>query len=124
MTKLGGKYLRDLIFPIRMENYIKIKDIGERTYSVVYKGRHKMTYRIVVLKKIHLESEEEGVPSTANQRNITPKGIAASKCHMPGGCPYARKQVVPGISVSFNGLEEIYGLIGSNVSDTQEKLLS
>ena len=46
---------------------------------------------------------------------------------MPGGCPYARKQVIPGIRVSFNGLEEIYGLIGSNIrnlSDTQEKLLS
>ena len=35
------------------------------TYGVVYKGRHKKTNRLVALKKIRLESEEEGVPSTA-----------------------------------------------------------
>ena len=60
------------------------------------------------------------------QRKITPKGIEASKCHMLGGCPYARKQVIPSIQVSFNELEEIYGLIGTNIrnlTDTQEKLL-
>ena len=32
---------------------------------MVYKGRHKKTNRLVALKKIRLESEEEGVPSTA-----------------------------------------------------------
>ena len=32
---------------------------------MVYKGKHKKTNRIVALKKIRLESEEEGVPSTA-----------------------------------------------------------
>uniref|UniRef100_H2YBU8 Protein kinase domain-containing protein n=1 Tax=Ciona savignyi TaxID=51511 RepID=H2YBU8_CIOSA len=35
------------------------------TYGVVYKGRNKKTNQIVALKKIRLESEEEGVPSTA-----------------------------------------------------------
>ncbi len=35
------------------------------TYGVVYKGKHKKTNRTVALKKIRLESEEEGVPSTA-----------------------------------------------------------
>lgn len=35
------------------------------TYGVVYKGRHKSTGQIVAMKKIRLESEEEGVPSTA-----------------------------------------------------------
>ena len=35
------------------------------TYGVVYKGRHTKTNRTVALKKIRLESEEEGVPSTA-----------------------------------------------------------
>lgn len=48
-----------------MEDYVKIEKIGEGTYGVVYKGRHKKTNRIVALKKIRLESEEEGVPSTA-----------------------------------------------------------
>lgn len=35
------------------------------TYGVVYKGRHRTTGQIVAMKKIRLESEEEGVPSTA-----------------------------------------------------------
>lgn len=48
-----------------MEDYVKIEKIGEGTYGVVYKGKHKKTNRIVALKKIRLESEEEGVPSTA-----------------------------------------------------------
>lgn len=48
-----------------MDQYVKIEKIGEGTYGVVYKGRHKATNRVVALKKIRLESEEEGVPSTA-----------------------------------------------------------
>lgn len=32
---------------------------------MVYKGRHRTTGQIVAMKKIRLESEEEGVPSTA-----------------------------------------------------------
>uniref|UniRef100_A0A8D3B819 Cyclin-dependent kinase 1 n=1 Tax=Scophthalmus maximus TaxID=52904 RepID=A0A8D3B819_SCOMX len=48
-----------------MEDYLKIEKIGEGTYGVVYKGRHKATGQIVAMKKIRLESEEEGVPSTA-----------------------------------------------------------
>ena len=35
------------------------------TYGVVYKGKHKTTGQVVAMKKIRLESEEEGVPSTA-----------------------------------------------------------
>jgi serine/threonine protein kinase len=48
-----------------MEDYIKVEKIGEGTYGVVYKGRNKKTNRTVALKKIRLENEEEGVPSTA-----------------------------------------------------------
>uniref|UniRef100_A0A665UU88 Cell division control protein 2 homolog n=1 Tax=Echeneis naucrates TaxID=173247 RepID=A0A665UU88_ECHNA len=48
-----------------MEDYLKIEKIGEGTYGVVYKGRHKVTGQVVAMKKIRLESEEEGVPSTA-----------------------------------------------------------
>lgn len=35
------------------------------TYGVVFKGKDRLTQRTVALKKIRLESEEEGVPSTA-----------------------------------------------------------
>ncbi|GAB6028394.1 Cell division protein kinase 1 [Chamberlinius hualienensis] len=48
-----------------MEDYTKIEKIGEGTYGVVYKGKHKITGSMVALKKIRLENEDEGVPSTA-----------------------------------------------------------
>jgi cyclin-dependent kinase len=35
------------------------------TYGVVYKARDTGTNQIVALKKIRLEAEDEGVPSTA-----------------------------------------------------------
>ncbi|CAG9332569.1 unnamed protein product [Blepharisma stoltei] len=49
----------------RIERYQKIEKIGEGTYGVVYKSRDRNTGEIVALKKIRLESEDEGVPSTA-----------------------------------------------------------
>ncbi|CAG0920769.1 unnamed protein product [Notodromas monacha] len=48
-----------------MDDYLKLEKLGEGTYGVVYKARHKTTGKIVALKKIRLESEDEGVPSTA-----------------------------------------------------------
>ncbi|KAI0739911.1 Pkinase-domain-containing protein [Daedaleopsis nitida] len=48
-----------------MERYSKIEKIGEGTYGVVYKARDINTNRVVALKKIRLEAEDEGVPSTA-----------------------------------------------------------
>ncbi|XP_013393481.1 cyclin-dependent kinase 1 isoform X2 [Lingula anatina] len=50
---------------MNMDDYVKIEKIGEGTYGVVYKGRNKKNNKTVALKKIRLESEEEGVPSTA-----------------------------------------------------------
>lgn len=48
-----------------IEDYVKLEKIGEGTYGVVYKARNKKTGKFAALKKIRLESEEEGVPSTA-----------------------------------------------------------
>lgn len=48
-----------------MEDFQKIEKIGEGTYGVVYKGKNKKTGQIVAMKKIRLESEDEGIPSTA-----------------------------------------------------------
>jgi len=48
-----------------MENFEKIEKIGEGTYGVVFKAKDKMTEQFVALKKIRLETENEGVPSTA-----------------------------------------------------------
>ncbi|OQR88222.1 cell division protein kinase 2 [Achlya hypogyna] len=50
---------------LRMEQYRKLSKIGEGTYGVVYKAMDLNTSSTVALKKIRLESEDEGVPSTA-----------------------------------------------------------
>jgi len=47
-----------------MEDYDKIEKIGEGTYGVVYRAKHKVTSEIVALKKVRLEQEDEGVPPT------------------------------------------------------------
>jgi len=48
-----------------MENFQKIEKIGEGAYGIVYKAKDKITRQFVALKKIRLEIESEGVPSTA-----------------------------------------------------------
>ncbi|KAG6391228.1 hypothetical protein SASPL_148981 [Salvia splendens] len=48
-----------------MEQYEKVEKIGEGTYGVVYKARDRVTNETIALKKIRLEQEDEGVPSTA-----------------------------------------------------------
>ncbi|CAI5530143.1 unnamed protein product [Closterium sp. Naga37s-1] len=48
-----------------MEQYEKVEKIGEGTYGVVYKARDRLTNETIALKKIRLEAEDEGVPSTA-----------------------------------------------------------
>ena len=47
------------------DKYEKIEKIGEGTYGYVYKARDTTTGEICALKKIKLENEDEGVPSTA-----------------------------------------------------------
>ncbi|XP_064975416.1 cell division control protein 2 homolog 1 isoform X3 [Musa acuminata AAA Group] len=48
-----------------MDQYEKVEKIGEGTYGVVYKARDRLTNETIALKKIRLENEDEGVPSTA-----------------------------------------------------------
>jgi cyclin-dependent kinase len=49
----------------RIDKYEKLDIIGEGTYGVVYKARDTESGAIYALKKIRLESEDEGIPSTA-----------------------------------------------------------
>lgn len=49
----------------KIDKYEKMEMIGEGTYGVVYKARDVETGEIYALKKIRLESEDEGIPSTA-----------------------------------------------------------
>ncbi|KAL7751464.1 Cyclin-dependent kinase catalytic subunit [Sorochytrium milnesiophthora] len=45
--------------------YQQIEKVGEGTYGVVYKARHRVTGRIVALKKIRLDHDDDGLPSTS-----------------------------------------------------------
>ena len=49
----------------RLDDFHKIEKVGEGTYGTVFKGKNLKTGEIVAMKKIKLESEDEGVPSTA-----------------------------------------------------------
>ena len=49
-----------------LSRYQKVeKPIGEGTYGIVYKAKDRETGETVAMKKIRLEAEDEGVPSTA-----------------------------------------------------------
>jgi len=48
-----------------MEKYQRVEKIGAGTYGVVYKARDRQTGKLYALKKISLEGQDEGVPSTA-----------------------------------------------------------
>jgi len=52
-------------FNTRVDRYERLEKLGEGTYGIVYKARDTLTSEIVALKKIRLENEEEGMPSTA-----------------------------------------------------------
>lgn len=48
-----------------LSRYKKLEKVGEGTYGVVYKALDRETGETIALKKIRLEDEEEGIPSTA-----------------------------------------------------------
>ncbi|KAJ5068219.1 cyclin-dependent-like kinase 5 [Anaeramoeba ignava] len=53
------------MIPAKVDDYTDLQKIGEGTYGVVYKATKISTGETVALKDIRLESEDEGVPSTA-----------------------------------------------------------
>ena len=48
-----------------LDKYQKLEKLGEGTYGVVYKAQNLETKEFVAIKKIRLEKEDDGVPSTA-----------------------------------------------------------
>lgn len=42
------------------ERYQKIEKVGEGTYGLVYKAKNRETGEVVALKRIRLNSEDEG----------------------------------------------------------------
>lgn len=57
------------------ERYQKLEKLGEGTYGVVYKAKDRTTGEVVALKKIRLEKEDDGVPSTAIREISLLKGL-------------------------------------------------
>jgi cyclin-dependent kinase len=47
------------------ERYQKLGEIGQGTHGVVYKAEDRQTGNIIALKRIRVEAEDDGVPSTA-----------------------------------------------------------
>lgn len=47
-----------------LDNFSRVEKIGEGTYGVVYKARDSGTGGMVALKRIRLDTEVDGVPST------------------------------------------------------------
>lgn len=50
---------------MKSDRYRKLDKLGEGTYGIVYKVLDTVTNETLALKKIRLENEDEGVPSTA-----------------------------------------------------------
>lgn len=48
-----------------LDQFHKLETIGEGTYGVVHKAKNKSTGELVALKMIRMESEDEGIPSSA-----------------------------------------------------------
>tara|TARA_B110000285_G_C14550524_1_gene349021 strand:+ start:118 stop:390 length:273 start_codon:yes stop_codon:yes gene_type:complete len=62
----GGAGFVNQIQPAQgLEKYKKMEKLGEGTYGVVYKAVDLQTGETVAIKKIRLEKEDDGVPSTA-----------------------------------------------------------
>lgn len=59
----------------QLERYERQEKLGEGTYGIVYKCRDLHTGQIVALKKIRLEKEDDGVPSTAIREISLLKGL-------------------------------------------------
>ncbi|KAG7214741.1 hypothetical protein INR49_010633, partial [Caranx melampygus] len=50
---------------LNMQKYEKLEKIGEGTYGTVFKAKNRETHEIVALKRVRLDDDDEGVPSSA-----------------------------------------------------------
>ena len=59
-------------------SFQKLEKIGEGTYGIVYKAIDKDTGKLVALKKIRPENENEGIPSTTIREILLLKNLKHS----------------------------------------------
>ena len=52
------------LFETKIQDYVKIEKVGEGTYGVVFKGRHKKRGEIVAMKKVKYQYQDDGIPSS------------------------------------------------------------
>ncbi|GAB6019501.1 cyclin-dependent kinase 5 [Chamberlinius hualienensis] len=48
-----------------MQKYEKLEKIGEGTYGTVFKAKNRESQEVVALKRVRLDDDDEGVPSSA-----------------------------------------------------------
>jgi len=53
------------LISIAMQKYEKLEKIGEGTYGTVFKAKNRENQEIVALKRVRLDDDDEGVPSSA-----------------------------------------------------------
>lgn len=69
----------------KMQKYEKLEKIGEGTYGTVFKGKNRDTLEIVALKRVRLDEDDEGVPSSA-LREICLLKVRSNNFHFIGRC--------------------------------------
>lgn len=75
-----------------MERYQKLEKVGEGTYGVVHKAKDRTSGALVALKKIRLDAEDEGIPSTAIReisllKELQHPNIVRCVCSAAGAVP-------------------------------------
>ena len=55
-----------------MQKYEKLEKIGEGTYGTVFKAKNRESGEIVALKRVRLDDDDEGVPSSATLKRASP----------------------------------------------------
>lgn len=71
-------YLAKFCPSMTVSSFQKLEKIGEGTYGIVYKAKNKATGKLVALKKIRPEIENEGIPATTIREILILKNLKHS----------------------------------------------
>ena len=91
-----------------MQKYEKLEKIGEGTYGTVFKGKAKETQEIVALKRVRLDDDDEGVPSSALREICLFEGTQAQEHCSALRCPPQRKETDVSLRTLRSRSQEIF----------------